>query len=60
MTGPAVGDLHPSLDTLKVYRETVTIKTTKKVTEFKPYKWSVNSFLSQEVGLSHYDAEVGV
>ena len=60
VTGPAVGDLHPSLDTLKVYRETVTIETTKKVTEYKPYKWSVSPFVSQEVGLSHYDAKVGV
>lgn len=51
---------HPSLDTLKVYRETVTIETTKKVTEYKPYKWSVSPFVSQEVGLSHYDAKVGV
>lgn len=60
VTGPAVGDLHPSLDTLKVYRETVTIETTKKVTEYKPYKWTVSPFVSQEVGLSHYDAKVGV
>lgn len=60
VTGPAVGDLHPSLDTLKVYREMVTIETTKKVTEYKPYKWSVSPFVSQEVGLSHYDAKVGV
>ena len=60
VTGPAIGDLHPSLDTLKVYRETVTIETTKKVTEYKPYKWSVSPFVSQEVGLSHYDAKVGV
>lgn len=51
---------YPSLDTLKVYRETVTIETTKKVTEYKPYKWSVSPFVSQEVGLSHYDAKVGV
>ena len=60
VTGPTIGDLHPSLDTLKVYRETVTIETTKKVTEYKPYKWSVSPFVSQEVGLSHYDAKVGV
>lgn len=60
VTGPAVGDLHPSLDTLKVYRETVTIETTKKVTEYKPYKWTVSPFVSQEVGLPHYDAKVGV
>lgn len=60
VTGPAVDDLHPSLDTLKVYRETVTIETTKKVTEYKPYKWTVSPFVSQEVGLSHYDAKVGV
>ena len=52
VTGPTIGDLHPSLDTLKVYRETVTIETTKKVTEYKPYKWSVSPFVSQEVGLS--------
>ena len=60
VTGPAVGDLHPSLDTLKVYRETVTIETTRNITEYKPYKWSVSPFVSQEVGLSHYDAKVGV
>lgn len=60
VTGPAVGDLHPSLDTLKVYRETVTIETTKKVTEYKPYKWSVSPFVSQEVGLGHYSAKVGI
>lgn len=60
VTGPAVGDLHPSLDTLKVYRETVTIETTRNITEYKPYKWSVSPFVSQEVGSSHYDAKVGV
>lgn len=60
VTGPAVGDIHPSLDTLKVYRETVTIETTRNVVEYKPYKWSVSPFVSQEVGLSHYDAKVGV
>lgn len=60
VTGPAVGDLHPSLDTLKVYRETVTIETTRNITEYKPYKWTVSPFVSQEVGLSHYDAKVGV
>ena len=51
---------HPSLDTLKVYRETVTIETTKKVTEYKPYKWSVSPFVSQEVGLDYYQAKAGV
>ena len=60
VTGPTIGGLHPSLDTLKVYRETVTIETTKKVTEYKTYKWTVSPFVSQEVGLSHYDAKVGV
>lgn len=51
---------HPSLDTLKVYRETVTIETTRNITEYKPYKWTVSPFISQEVGFSHYDAKVGV
>lgn len=60
VTGPAVGDLHPSLDTLKVYRETVTIETTRNVTSYKPYKWAVSPFVSQEVGLDYYDAKVGV
>lgn len=61
VTGPAVGDLHPSLDTLKVYRETVTIETTKKVTEYKPYKWTIGPFVSQEVGLNDfYLAKAGI
>lgn len=60
VTGPAVGDLHPSLDTLKVYRETVTIETVRNVTSYKPYKWSISPFVSQEVGLAHYAAKVGV
>lgn len=51
---------HPSLDTLKVYRETVTIQTTRNVASYKPYKWSVSPFVSQEVGLDYYDAKVGV
>lgn len=51
---------HPSLDTLKVYRETVTIETTRNVTSYKPYKWAVSPFVSQEVGLDYYDAKVGV
>ena len=61
VTGPAVGDLHPSLDTLKVYRETVTIETTKKVMEYKPYKWTIGPFVSQEVGLNDfYLAKAGI
>lgn len=60
VTGPAVGDLHPSLDTLKVYRETITIETTRNVTQYKPYKWSISPFVSQEVGLDYYQAKAGV
>lgn len=60
VTGPAVGDLHPSLDTLKVYRETVTIETTRNVTSYKAFRWSIGPFASQEVGLSHYAAKVGI
>ena len=48
VTGPAVGDLHPSLDTLKVYRETVTIETTRNVTSYKAFRWSLGPFISQE------------
>ena len=55
-----VSGFKPSLDTLKVYRETVTIETTRNFTEYKPYKWSVGPFVSQEVGLNHYAAKVGV
>ena len=51
---------HPSLDTLNVYRETVTIETTRNITEYKPYKWSVSPFVSQEVGLDYYQAKAGV
>lgn len=60
VTGPAVGDLHPSLDTLKVYRETVTIETTRNIIQHKPYKWSIGPFVSQEVGIDYYQAKVGV
>ena len=56
-----VTGFHPSLDTLKVYRETVTIETTKKVTEYKPYKWTIGPFVSQEVGLNDfYLAKAGI
>ena len=55
-----VSGFHPSLDTLKVYRETVTIETTRNVTSYKPYRWTVSPFVSQEVGLAHYAAKVGV
>lgn len=51
---------HPSLDTLKVYRETVTIETTRNITSYKPYRWSLGPFVSQEVGLDHYAAKVGI
>ena len=51
---------HPSLDTLKVYRETITIETTRNITDYKPYKWSISPFVSQEVGLSYYQAKIGV
>lgn len=60
VTGPAIGDLHPSLDTLKVYRETVTIETTRNIIQHKPYKWSIGPFVSQEVGIDYYQAKVGV
>ncbi len=60
VTGPAVGDLHPSLDTLKVYRETVTIETTRNITSYKAFRWSLGPFISQEVGLSHYAAKAGI
>lgn len=55
-----VSGYKPSLDTLKVYRETVTIETVRNVTSYKPYKWSISPFVSQEVGFSHYAAKVGV
>ena len=55
-----VSGFHPSLDTLKVYRETVTIETTRNVTSYKPYRWTMSPFVSQEVGLAHYAAKVGV
>ena len=55
-----VSGYKPSLDTLKVYRETVTIETVRNVTSYKPYKWSISPFVSQEVGLAHYAAKVGV
>lgn len=51
---------HPSLDTLKVYRETVTIETTRNIIQHKPYKWSIGPFVSQEVGIDYYQAKVGV
>lgn len=55
-----VSGFKPSLDTLKVYRETVYIETTRNVTEYKPYKWTLSPFVSQEVGLGYYGAKVGV
>lgn len=55
-----VSGFHPSLDTLKVYRETVTIETTRNVTSYKPYSWTVSPFVSQEVGLDYYEAKVGL
>lgn len=60
VTGPAMGDQHPSLDTLLVYRTTTTITQTNEVTSYKAFRWSVGPFVSQEVGLSHYTAKVGV
>lgn len=60
VTGPAVGGYHPSLDTLEVYRETVTIEKVRNVTSYKAFRWSLGPFLSQEVGLSHYAAKAGV
>lgn len=51
----------PSLDTLKVYRETTIIETTRNVTEYKPYKWAIGPFVSQEVGLNdYYFAKAGI
>lgn len=51
----------PSLDTLKVYRETITIQTTKKVNVYQPYKWTAGPFISQEVGLgNYYVAKAGI
>lgn len=60
VTGPAVGDLHPSLDTLKVYRETVTIETTRNVTSYEAFRWSLGPFISQEAGLDYYAAKAGI
>ena len=60
VTGPALGDYHPSLDTLLVYRTTTTITQTNEVTSYKAFRWSVGPFVSQEVGLNHYAAKVGV
>lgn len=60
VTGPAMGDQHPSLDTLLVYRTTTTITKTNEVTAYKAFRWSVGPFVSQEVGLNHYAAKVGV
>lgn len=60
VSGPTIGDYHPSLDTLEVYRETIFVETTRNVISYKPYKWSVGPFVSQEVGTAHYMAKVGV
>ena len=60
VTGPAMGDQHPSLDTLLVYRTTTTITQKNEVTSYKAFRWSVGPFVSQEVGLNHYAAKVGV
>lgn len=60
VTGPAMGDQHPSLDTLLVYRTTTTITQTNEVTAYKAFRWSLGPFVSQEVGLTHYAAKVGV
>lgn len=56
-----VSGWHPSLDTLKVYKETVMIETTKTVTKYQPYKWTLGPFISQEVGLGdYYVAKAGI
>lgn len=60
VTGPALGDQHPSLDTLLVYRTTTTITQTNEVTSYKAFRWSLGPFVSQEVGLNLYAAKVGV
>ena len=60
VTGPAMGDYHPSLDTLLFYRTTTSITQTNEVTSYKAFRWSLGPFVSQEVGLNHYAAKVGV
>lgn len=55
-----VSGFRPSLDTLEVYKETVYVEKVRTVTSYKPFSWTVSPFVSQEVGLSHYDAKVGV
>ena len=55
-----VSGFRPSLDTLFVYQKTVTIEKVRTVTSYKPFSWTISPFVSQEVGLSHYDAKVGV
>lgn len=51
---------HPSLDTLKVYKETVMVETTRNIVEYKPHKLTISPFVSQEVGLDYYQAKAGV
>ena len=55
-----VSGFKPSLDTLKVFNKTTYIEKTRNIAVYKPYKWSVGPFVSQEVGLSHYAAKVGI
>ena len=55
-----VSGFRPSLDTLEVYKETVYVEKVRTVTSYKPFSWTVSPFVSQEVGLSNYDAKVGV
>lgn len=55
-----VSGFRPSLDTLEVYRKTVIIEKTRNIVSYKPYKWAVSPFISQEVGTAHYMAKVGV
>lgn len=59
VSGPMI-DKYPSIDTLKVYRETVTIETTRNITSYKAFRWSLGPFISQEAGLDYYAAKVGV
>lgn len=61
VSGPAIEEYHPSLDTLKVFRKTITIEKTRNVTISQPYKWTLGPFISQEVGLGdYYVAKAGV
>ena len=55
-----VSGFKPSLDSLEIYKKTVYVEKVRNVTSYKPFSWTLSPFVSQEVGLSHYDAKVGV